>query len=191
MSPLLSADALEIFQKNIGFFIFIVLLLVLFAVIQNFDKLSEPFGTKRRWEVETARLAANLKHWELQKYKQEHGFTQDDPFESSRGNDDVGRTGFSYYERLGYATLGAYLSLSSLYLYAYANPDRTPQLQPFEPLWSLFVFLALFALLSGLVTASLHKKLSRRLDIMLLGASESGVTLLVVAFTIVLFATFL
>ena len=71
MPPLLSADALEIFQKNIGFFIFIVLLLVLFAVIQNFDKLSEPFGTKRRWEVETARLAANLKHWELQKYKQE------------------------------------------------------------------------------------------------------------------------
>ena len=53
------------------------------------------------------------------------------------------------------------------------------------------MFIALFALLSGLVTASLHKKRSRHFDIVLLGASESGVTLLAVAFIIVLFATFL
>lgn len=174
------ADVIDRLLQNPQVALYLGAFVLLMGVVYNFDKLTGPLRRQRYWENELSRLEANRKYWELQAYKKEHGFTEDqDLFPGSPRKTGVGGSldgQLTFGQRFGYSWLGGYLGFLTLYSASLGTAPANASEQPF---WGTALALAFLALISGLLTSSLKRVPDQRSRLIAAGALNA-LTVLVV-----------
>lgn len=161
---------------------FYILLLLAFAAITNADKLRTALRRPQHWDSEQARLQANLAHWELQAYKKAHGFSDEmDPYPSSppRNREWSAVRPLSFWERFGYASLGAYIGATP----PLPQPSGAAGPDSASFLGTVLVLLAT-VLTVGLLVAYLGRRFSVRALLVVVGAVSVPVLATLVALAV-------